>query len=200
MRLFSGEMVTPSETPKVAAFYSSSRLRFKRDVIEPLEMNDLFRVDTPHGSFQMTKAEFYRDFKNIVESASYRERGEYHSKNPPKKAQKYLVNSTVEATAQRPRAIPTRDPGVGTPPQAKPPTSTAAWLNELPSPGVRQVFDHLASHGVITETEAAAMLGGQRELRKFAREFESHAARAPFRVRIDVAGGLKRYVREGGEG
>jgi len=44
------------------------------------------------------------------------------------------------------------------------------------------------------------MLGGPRELRRFAREFEAHAVRAPFRVRIDVAGGIKRYVRDGGEG
>jgi hypothetical protein len=73
-------------------------------------------------------------------------------------------------------------------------------VNDLPGAGVRQVFEHLAVHGVITETEAAGMLGGPRELRKFAREFEAYAARAPFRVRIDVAGGIKRYVRDGGEG
>jgi hypothetical protein len=65
---------------------------------------------------------------------------------------------------------------------------------------VRQVFEHLTAHGTITETEAAVMLGGQREQRRFSREFETHAARAPFRVRIDVSGGIKRYVREGGEG
>ncbi|MBI1948542.1 MAG: BREX-6 system phosphatase PglZ [Deltaproteobacteria bacterium] len=79
-------------------------------------------------------------------------------------------------------------------------TSSTTWVQELPTSGVRQVFEHLAAHGAITETEAAGMLGSQRELRKFAREFEAHAARAPFRVRIDIVGGIKRYVREGGEG
>jgi hypothetical protein len=79
-------------------------------------------------------------------------------------------------------------------------TTSTAWLAELESPLVRQVFEHLTAHGTITETEAAVMLGGQREQRRFSREFETHAARAPFRVRIDVSGGIKRYVREGGEG
>jgi hypothetical protein len=83
---------------------------------------------------------------------------------------------------------------------AAPPVASSSWVNDLPGAGVRQVFEHLAVHGVITETEAAGMLGGPRELRKFAREFEAYAARAPFRVRIDVAGGIKRYVRDGGEG
>lgn len=87
-----------------------------------------------------------------------------------------------------------------TKPQATTVTPSSTWLNDLAMGGVRQVFEHLAAHGAITETEAAGMLGGPRELRKFAREFEIHAARAPFRVRIDVAGGIKRYVREGGDG
>lgn len=73
------------------------------------------------------------------------------------------------------------------------------WLDRLPV-GVRQVFEHLAAHGVITEAEATGMLGGPRELRKFAREFETHRQVVPFRVHIDVVGGLKRYVREGREG
>ena len=41
------------------------------------------------------------------------------------------------------------------------------------------------------------MLGGPRELRRFANRFEEYAAKAPFGVRIDVIGGVKRYVREG---
>jgi len=82
---------------------------------------------------------------------------------------------------------------------AAPTSSSTAWLAELPTAGVRQAFQHLAAHASITETELAAMLGSQRELRKFAREFEVHAARAPFRVRIDVVNGIKRYVRDGGE-
>ena len=71
------------------------------------------------------------------------------------------------------------------------------WLTHLPEEGVRRVFQHLADHGAITETEAAAMLGGQRGLRRFAVRFEEYATKAPFAVRIDVVAGVKRYVREG---
>ena len=59
------------------------------------------------------------------------------------------------------------------------------------------MFEHLAAHGAVTEDEAAAMLGGPRELRRFANRFEEYAAKVPFDVRIDVIGGVKRYVREG---
>ena len=59
------------------------------------------------------------------------------------------------------------------------------------------MFEHLAAHGAVTEDEAAAMLGGPRGLRRFALQFEAHAQKAPFAVRIDVVAGVKRYVREG---
>jgi hypothetical protein len=84
-------------------------------------------------------------------------------------------------------------------PASAPAGSPAAggWLERLPEGGVRQVFEHLAAHGAVTETEATAMLGGPRPFRRFALHFEEYAARAPFGVRIDVVGGVKRYVREG---
>ena len=71
------------------------------------------------------------------------------------------------------------------------------WLLELPSGGVRQLFEHLAAHGAVTEAEVISMLGGARQARKFARQFDDHVARAPFDVRIDVVGGVKRYVKQG---
>jgi hypothetical protein len=71
------------------------------------------------------------------------------------------------------------------------------WLQSLPEGGVRQLFAHLAEHGTATESEAAAILGSQRALRRFAGQFEQFAAQAPFGVRIDVVAGVKRYVREG---
>ncbi len=76
------------------------------------------------------------------------------------------------------------------------PTGTD-WLASLPEGGVRQLFEHLAAHGAVTETEAMTMLGGGRQVRKFTRNFEEYAAKAPFAVRIDVVAGVKRYVREG---
>ena len=71
------------------------------------------------------------------------------------------------------------------------------WLQKFSDAGVRQLFEHLAVHGAVTESEACTMLDGQRALRKFAREFEELAKNAPFSVRIDVIAGVKRYVREG---
>jgi hypothetical protein len=74
-----------------------------------------------------------------------------------------------------------------------------AWLDALPEGGVRQVFAHLAAHGVVTEAELMTMLGTPRAVRKLAGELESHVKKAPFGVRIDMVGGVKRYVREGSE-
>lgn len=74
---------------------------------------------------------------------------------------------------------------------------TESWLNDLPEGPIRRVFQHLAQHGSVTETEVAEMLGSAREQRKFARSFENYAARAPFTARIDVVSGVKRYVRQG---
>lgn len=80
MRLFSRG--TPS--------YEFTRLGFRADVIEPLRAKDRFRIITPEGVFEMTKADFYRDFANVAASMSYRERGLYHYPTTPVKALKYL--------------------------------------------------------------------------------------------------------------
>ncbi len=75
-------------------------------------------------------------------------------------------------------------------------TTSDQWLSEFPEGGVRQLFQHLSQHGAVTESEASAILGGGRKLRRFATQFEHLAAKAPFEVRIDVINGVKRYVRE----
>ena len=71
------------------------------------------------------------------------------------------------------------------------------WLLQFSNPGVRDLFAHLAQHGIVTEDEATRMLGGPRALRSFSKELEAHVTKAPFTVRIDNVGGVKRYVREG---
>ncbi len=91
----------------------------------------------------------------------------------------------------------TRAPSPAPAPAANAGASSASWLEQLPEAGVRQVFEHLAAHGTVTENEAAAMLGGPRGLRRFANQFEEYAQKAPFGVHIDVVAGVKRYVREG---
>jgi hypothetical protein len=79
--------------------------------------------------------------------------------------------------------------------EAAPPSS---WLATFDDAGVRAVFSHLETYGSITEEEATRMLGGARNMRAFSRNFEAHAKRSPFIVRIEVVGGIKRYVK--GEG
>ena len=81
----------------------------------------------------------------------------------------------------------------------KPAPPSASWLEELPEGGIRQFFAHLTAHGVVTEDDAAKLLGGPRKARRFSAEFEQYAARAPYSVRIDTVAGVKRYVREGSE-
>ena len=80
--------------------------------------------------------------------------------------------------------------------QVEAPRGGDAWLAQLPEGGPRQVFAHIAAHGAVTEAEAHGMFATPRALRAFALAFESHAAMAPFGVRIDTVGGMKRYVRE----
>jgi hypothetical protein len=76
---------------------------------------------------------------------------------------------------------------------------SAAWLDRIEDTGFRQVFAHIAAHGAVTEQEVTTLLGGARGVRRFAIQFDGLAERAPFRVRIDNVGGVKRYVREGGD-
>ncbi|HJL14234.1 MAG TPA: BREX-6 system phosphatase PglZ [Sandaracinaceae bacterium LLY-WYZ-13_1] len=82
-------------------------------------------------------------------------------------------------------------------PKTSAPTAPSSWLEKLPEGGVREVFAHIEAHGVCVEDEAAQKLGSPRALRRFSAKFEEYAALAPFEARIEVVGGVKRYVREG---
>lgn len=80
--------------------YFYSRLYFKADIIEPLNDNDEFAVHTPFGVFQMTKAEFYETFPNIVKTESYQKNKIYSMKNPTKKALRFLTNAKPNMNLQ----------------------------------------------------------------------------------------------------
>ena len=75
-----------------------------------------------------------------------------------------------------------------------PPAEGPAWLDVLAAE-VRPVFQHMADYGSVKEDEVTRMLGSSRAARKFARQLEEHAKKIPFAVRIDVAGGVKTYVK-----
>lgn len=72
-----------ADSGRPAVAYRASRLTFKRDLIEPLGESSLFRIETPVGHFEMTKAEFYRIFPGVVASRSYRDDGVYHYPRVP---------------------------------------------------------------------------------------------------------------------
>lgn len=77
------------ESPAVE--YFAGRLTFKRDVIESLSDSERFRVVTPAGVFQMTKAEFHSAFPGVIKSASYRDKGIYHYPRSPKAAEPFRI-------------------------------------------------------------------------------------------------------------
>lgn len=92
------------------------------------------------------------------------------------------------------------EPGVAkeqAPAEPAPSEAPSGWLEQLPEGGVRELFSHLERHGIVSEAEATRMFGSARKLRRFSMNFEEHAGRAPFAVRIEVIGGVRTYVREG---
>ena len=74
----------------VVPSYRFSRLAFRADIIERLPLAGRFRVITPFGTFEMTKAEFVTEFSNVRRSSSYADRGIYHYPRPPKRAFRFL--------------------------------------------------------------------------------------------------------------
>jgi hypothetical protein len=71
--------------------YATAHLEFRRDTIEPLSDEAVFEVDTPAGTFRMTKHDFHATFPEIVSSVSYRDLGLYHYPMIPYKAFRFLV-------------------------------------------------------------------------------------------------------------
>ena len=104
--------------------------------------------------------------------------------------------AAVGSAAPQPKAPPAAPQAAAT----REPEPQAAWLEQLPSTEVRRFFEHLSSHGTVTEAEASGILGSPRAARRFSLQFEKLAELAPFAVRIEVVAGVKRYVRQGSPG
>ena len=71
--------------------YTATHLEFRRDTIEPLPSEAVFEIETPAGTFRMTKGEFHAHFPEIVASVSYRDLGLYHYPMIPYKAFRFLT-------------------------------------------------------------------------------------------------------------
>ena len=89
--------------------YTSSRLCFKADLIEPLKDNESFIVRTPNGIFKFSKSDFYRVFSNVIETKSYQEGRMYSCKYPPKRAMQFLISSQSSTFKPSERRMPTKD-------------------------------------------------------------------------------------------
>lgn len=73
--------------------YGATRVTFKRDEIERLKSQDEFRMITPAGVFQMSKADFHREFPNVVGSKSYKNVGVYSYPQLPSKIEGFRVDA-----------------------------------------------------------------------------------------------------------
>ncbi len=71
-----------------------------------------------------------------------------------------------------------------------------SWVEHFEDEAVVRVFRHVESYGSVDEAELIVMLGGSRNVRKFARHFEEYLRLLPFHVRIEGGEHSKRYVRD----
>ena len=92
-------------------------------------------------------------------------------------------------------SVPVRSQDAKTP--TVPPPAPAGWAMTIEDEGIRRVFVHIEKHGAITEPEVTHMLGSPRAFRRFSARLEDHLPKLPFIVRIEMADGGKRYVKEG---
>lgn len=90
-------MPVPGPTPPRPAAalransYRATRLLFRAEVIEGLDDDEAFRIETPDGTYEMTRAEFLRTFDNVAASPTYRNTGRYSYSTTPEKARRFLV-------------------------------------------------------------------------------------------------------------
>ena len=77
-------------------FLITNRLTFKRSIIDELDEDGIYiNQIRPIGIFQISKKDFYKDFSNVVKSASW-DKGIYHYPTFPSWAKKYLTNNITD--------------------------------------------------------------------------------------------------------
>lgn len=104
--------------------YATAHLEFRRDTIEPLSDDGVFEVDTPAGTFRMTKGDFHSTFPEIVSSVSYRDLGLYHYPMIPYKAFRFLVREA--------KALAANGTGVNQQPDGDPPGGLENPIHQEP--------------------------------------------------------------------
>jgi hypothetical protein len=81
---------SPSNGVTSTVSYRSTRLTFRREQIESLAPDGLIIIETPNGTFEITRSQFETDFPKVLSAASYSRAGVYHYPTIPAKAMKYL--------------------------------------------------------------------------------------------------------------
>ena len=69
-------------------------------------------------------------------------------------------------------------------------------LQAIEDEAVRKVFDFIERHGAISEGDATQILGSPRRFRTFSRNIDDYLSLLSFRVRTEMTGTEKRYVKE----
>ena len=101
------DLVAPSRAVKPPTVtYHRKRVSFLARHIEPLEPDQEFRMVTWDGVFQMSKAEFYRDFPGVVNGKNYpKKNGFYNSEKPMKAILRYRVLEVDASVAEDQAAV-----------------------------------------------------------------------------------------------
>ena len=76
--------------------YRAKHLTFRRKEIDALPMDGRFRVITPDGTFEMSKADFLEVFDNVAKSNSYAVYGNYVCRPVPARALRFRIEGGAD--------------------------------------------------------------------------------------------------------
>lgn len=72
----------------------------------------------------------------------------------------------------------------------------ASWADAVEDAEIRRVFLHIEQHGSVDDADLLNLLGSPRAVGRFSIRYEAWQAHLPFRVRVEMVSGRKRYVKE----
>jgi len=75
--------------------------------------------------------------------------------------------------------------------------SSSSGIENLPDDGTRDVFEHLATYGEISEEDATELLGNSVKFRNFSRNLEEYVEQVSFEVKVSTVDFEKHYERVG---
>lgn len=106
-----------------------------------------------------------------------------------------------EAVSKTARVVPPVTPlptvrAVPATPLTPPVVTGGAWAEVVTDVDVRRVFVHLEKHGSVDDADLLNLLGSPRAAGRFSIRYETWLVHVPFRVRVEMVSGRKRYVKE----